>query len=56
MANVVVTVRVIMPEEEMTSLAPSGELTCTVCDVCFALVPLIRIVEHGQRLHSKEPK
>lgn len=54
MANIIVPVKAIVTHDEATALAPTGELDCAVCPACFALVPLYRLAEHGQRVHPAE--
>ena len=48
MANVILNVSVIVPEEVALKHAPSGELSCIICETCSMIVPLYRIVEHDK--------
>lgn len=52
--NIIVPVKAIVTQEQASGLAPTGELDCTICIACFALVPLYRLVEHGQKMHPAE--
>ena len=53
MANVDFPVRIILPEGQALKLAPNGaEVLATVCDKCFALVPLRKINDHEEAAHS----
>lgn len=52
--NIIVPIELIVTEEEATALAPTGKLACAICPVCSAIVPLYRMVEHGQKIHPGE--
>jgi hypothetical protein len=51
--NIVVPIELIVTDEEATALAPTGKLPSAICNTCFAIVPLYRMVEHGQVMHEK---
>jgi hypothetical protein len=52
--NIIVPVNAAVTREQATALAPKGELTCGICEICSAIVPLYRLVAHGQRMHPEE--
>jgi hypothetical protein len=53
MANIILPVRVILPEDEAVRLVPSGvELTVTICGKCCALVPIELFADHDKKVHN----
>jgi hypothetical protein len=51
--NIVMPIKVIMPEEEAAKLVPNGsELTVVICDKCFVLVPLPMLALHISEAHD----
>lgn len=53
MANITLPVTVIMPEEQARKLAPNAtEISCTICDTCYCLVPLWLYVTHNREVHN----
>jgi hypothetical protein len=51
--NVIVPIEIVVTDEEATTLASNGRLACTICNTCSAIVPLYRMVVHGQRMHPE---
>lgn len=53
MTNIDLPVRIILSEAEALKLAPNGaEVLATVCDKCFALVPLRKLNDHEEAAHG----